>query len=277
MDDPKVILILSPADKYGRAADAFRLPHNRDRCVAPSAIFDDGPSRETTPAAEVRTDGNPADNLEDLHRIVLTFDQDVKVPGRMSFGTDPKLCDVLLAPKRGGYKISYLHFHISFDHKRRPILKDASTNGTIVSYDEQAKDERRNHFQWILFNDYREVRVEVQIGGLAFNVHAPKHDENKSRQMEYERNVDNFMANALSDIDAVVNMRLDGPSVPSSNVLASNQDHIYLKRNELGRGGFGKVCRMVNASTGDEYAGKEFFCKTGWEREVEIMKRLRHV
>lgn len=271
--DPNIILVLSPADNFGRAADAFRLPHNRGRYVPPSV--DNGPSRENTPAEEL-TDENPPQNIEDFHRIVLTFDQEVKVPGCVSFGTDPNVCDVLLAPHRGGYNISYRHFCITFDHKRRPLLKDASTNGVIVSYDDQAKDERRSHFQWIIFDDFQNIHVEVQMKGLAFNVHLPKHEDDTPKRI-YEQNVDRFMADAPSDIGTMGNMRLHGPSVPSSAVLSSNQTPIYLERYELGRGAFGKVSKMVDVSTGDEYAGKEFFHKKGWKREIEIMKRLCHV
>ena len=273
--DPNIILTLSPADIYGRAADAFRLPHNRDYYVPPAAIFDDGPSRETTPK-ETEINETPTVNLEYLPRIIFTFDQKVKVPGQISFGSDPKPCDIVLGPRRGAYNISYQHFCITFDHKRRPILKDSSTNGVIVRYDKQAQHERRNHFRWILFDEFEKVRVEVQIKGLAVRVHIPKHGDD-ARGRAYKQNVDNFMAKAPSDLDLIANIGLEGPSVPSSAVLTSNQESIYLSRRELGRGNFGKVCVVVNASTGDEYAGKEFFQKTGWEREIDIMKRLHHV
>lgn len=52
---------------------------------------------------------------------------------------------------------------------------------------------------------------------------------------------------------------------------------MYLKREKLGEGAFGRVRKVVNASTGHEYAAKEFFHKSGWEKEIEIMKHLYHV
>ena len=52
---------------------------------------------------------------------------------------------------------------MTFDHKRLPVLTDASTNGVIVSYDGQAKDERRNHFRLILFDRFDKINVEVQV------------------------------------------------------------------------------------------------------------------
>lgn len=271
MDDPNIILTLSPADEYGLAADAIRLPHNRARYVPPSAALDDGPSRETTPAA-----GWSGRTLDCLHRIILTFDQEVKVPGRVSFGTDPNLCDVLLASKRGQYNISHLHFYITFDAQRRPTLNDCSTNGTAVGYDGQAEDERRNHFRWIFFEGFEKTTVKLHKQGLGFNVHLPNHDDDTCK-MNYNQNVDRVMANAPPGLLAMGSIQLHEPSVSSSAVLASNQEPVYIYLYELGRGAFGKVYRVINASTGDESAGKEFFYKTGWKREIEIMQRLHHV
>ena len=272
MDDPNVWLILTPDDNHGRAADAFRLPHNRRFYVPPTDSSDTGPSRQATPV-ENETQPN---TLEHLHRLILTFDHELKVPGRVSFGTDPELCDLLLAPRRGGHNFSFRQFHITFDDKRRPILIDASTNGTAVGYDRQAKDERRNHFRWIFFDDkYKEIVVIVQKQGLSFRIHHPRHEI--SRNQEYQWNLDRFIANSSSELFGFGHIRLGDPSVPSNEVVSSSQDPIYLENAEIGRGGFGRVCKVVNASTGDEYARKQFFHKTGWEQEVKIMERLFHV
>lgn len=116
----------------------------------------------------------------------------------------------------------------------------------------------------------------MQIKGLAFKVHVPEHRD-EAYKKKYEQNVNRFMAKAPSDIEGLGRIRLRDRSVPSSAVLSCNQDSIYLDLEELGRGTFGKVCKIVNASTGNEYAGKTFFRNAGWEKEIEIMKRLHHV
>ena len=100
--DPSIILILTPADKYGQAANAFRLPHNRSYYIPP-VIPDNGSSQENTPADW--TKNKHFKNLEDFYQIMIIFNQKVKLPGCVTFGTDPKVCDVLLTPKRGGYNI----------------------------------------------------------------------------------------------------------------------------------------------------------------------------
>lgn len=67
--------------------------------------------------------------------------------GRIIFGSDPDRCDVLLASKRGDFMISGLHFYVVFDDNQQLLIKDVSTYGLVVSYNGQAKDERRGHFQ----------------------------------------------------------------------------------------------------------------------------------
>lgn len=72
-------------------------------------------------------------------------------------------------------------------------------------------------------------------------------------------------------------LRSQGTSLAPSESLSPTRRPIYLKQGELGKGTFGLVRKVINASTGHEYAGKEFFHKKGWEKEIEIMKCLCHV
>lgn len=72
-------------------------------------------------------------------------------------------------------------------------------------------------------------------------------------------------------------LRSPGTSFAPSESLSPSKRPIYLKSKVLGKGAFGQVRKLVDASTGHEYAGKEFFQDQGWEKEIEIMKNLRHV
>ncbi|KAK5241681.1 hypothetical protein LTR40_013097, partial [Exophiala xenobiotica] len=139
--------------------DSFRLPHNADRYVKPSPI-----SRGTTPS-EYGEDETPANELDYFHRIQLRFDQETKVKGRVTFGSDPDQCDVLLESSRP-------RFYISFDSEQRPAIWDNSNNGLTVSYDGEAKDDLRHHFKWIFFLGYQTIRVKIPLRNkreLAFN------------------------------------------------------------------------------------------------------------
>lgn len=271
MDVANAILTLSAVDKYKLAEEAFHLPHNRSRYLGPLTHLDDGPSRETTPHVndqieeELPTQGG---------QIRLDFDQETKVPGRFTFGTDPSLCDVLLGRTRRQHHISGQHFHITFDAEKRVILQDVSTNGTTVSYDRQGEKQKRHNFTWILFDKFKKITVELQ--NLAFDVHLVDH---RLCEDEYEAHIDNFTntgRDALPRLDLFA-FRSHETSIAPSESLSPRQRPIYLTESELGRGSFGRVCKVVDVSTGWEYAGKEFFRREGWEHEVDIMRGLHHV
>lgn len=88
------------------------------------------------------------------------------------------------------------------------------------------------------------------------------------------------MANSPSQHEVAfynLGFRSLGTSFAPSESLSPTKRPVYLKREELGSGAFGRVKKVLNATTGLEYAGKEFFHSIGWEREIEIMKELRHV
>lgn len=183
MDDLDIILTLIPEDRCGLALDACRFPHNHSWYAPPSAFIDDGPpsrdgrlSRETTPFGPT-IDHPPVDepdNLHCLHRLVLPFNQKTKTEGRVTFGSDPALCDVLLTLRRGQHGTSGRHFYITFDHNKRPMIVDNSTNGLTVSYDKQAKYERRKHFRWIIFEDFKKITVRLREDGAAFTIKLPE-------------------------------------------------------------------------------------------------------
>ncbi|KAK5464522.1 hypothetical protein LTR55_011735 [Exophiala xenobiotica] len=242
-----------------------------DRYVKPSPI-----SRGTTPS-EYGEDETPSNELEYFHRIQLRFNQETKVKDRVTFGSAPDLCDVLIESTRP-------RFYISFDSEQRPAIWDDSNNGLIVSYDGQGKNDLRNHFKWIFFPECETIRVKIPLRNklrhkreLAFNVHLPQHY--KTHATEYEDNVKGFMAKAPPPYEVAFHnliLRSQGTSFAPSETLSPTRRPVYLKREELGEGAFGRVRKVLDATTGDEYAGKEFFHKNGWEKEVEIMKYLRH-
>ena len=268
MDDPNLILTLTPNDKWGLAIDSFHLPHNSIRYVKPSPI-----SRETTPGDPVKNE-HPVNDLEYFHRIQLRFDHETKIEGRVTFGGDPDRCDVRLVSRRP-------QFYITFDSEQRPVIWDDSNNGLTVSYDGQANGELRNHFKWICFPKYQTITVTIPLPKhrkLAFDVHLSEHC--KAGSEEYKNNVKMFMAGAPQEhLVAFDNLALrsQGTSFAPSESFSPTKRAIYLEDKEVGMGAFGQVWKVVNASTGYEYAGKEFFNEKGWEKEIEIMKHLYHV
>ena len=142
MEDPDLIATLIPTDSRKFAENAFLFAENRARHLEPSEWMADGPTisrREPTPAREQSDEDG--DEHDTTHRIRLRFTDELKKPAiGIAFGCDSDKYDVLL-PYKARRAISGLHFCITFNEERRPILHDSSTCGTAVSYDEQAKDE----------------------------------------------------------------------------------------------------------------------------------------
>ena len=63
-----------------------------------------------------------------------------------TFGSDPHVCDVLLA----GKLVSGIHFSITFDEHDRLCLVDTSKHGTWVSFNRQRSVRPRHYFKWLL-------------------------------------------------------------------------------------------------------------------------------
>src|SRR5438045_3183375 len=104
-------LILTLKSITQRACDAFKLSHNQDRYVPPSANIaadENTWSRQTTPA----TNAGDEERGDFSHKIQLTFNDGHKLG--WWFGSS-RSCDILL----GRGHISNRHFCITFDDKGR--------------------------------------------------------------------------------------------------------------------------------------------------------------
>lgn len=73
-----------------------------------------------------------------------------------------------------------------------------------------------------------------------------------------------------------VNVRSRNTSTAQSEAVTPRQGPIYLQQEPIGEGAFGRVYKLVDVSTGEPYAGKAFF-RSVWNREVAIMRKVKHV
>ena len=102
--------------------------------------------------------------------------------------------------------------------------------------------------------------------------------------LQYIANVDAVLAqrNAAGASGLVSPLHMLGmsggdASVASSAAMTTRRNGpIYVEREELGNGEFGRVHTVLQASTGAVYAAKRF-TRPGWDREVELMRRVTHV
>ena len=287
MDDPNIIATLM-ASGMNRAERAFQFEHNKQRYEAPTD--DIRPfSRETTPySGDDFQDGNPKDKDATSHRLKLSFD---RPPKNMSkgyvFGWGPG-CDIQLVDRddlRPGDReqvgmVSQKHFSITFDTERRVVLRDASTNRTAVSYDGQAGNELRRHFTWIIFPDFEKIEVSIPSADISFIIKLGTH---KNCDKEYRANMDRVFPpsvrigeGGLATPFQQLNMHSKDTSVAPSGLATPRDGPIYLRHERIGKGAFGRVYRVTNVSTGDDYAAK-YIDYSDCAREVAVMEKIDHV
>lgn len=254
-NDPRLIVTLEAVNPT--AERAWNQLENKDRCSLVSEFDGEAveiPSRETTPAPG-----------QSGSQIQLTFDKKPKnLEKGFVFGSDPKTCDVLLGPWAAGF--TRQHFRIKFNERGEVILVDISREVTCVSYNGE-NPPLRHDFTWILFYDYKNIEVTLNKGEkkikLEFKVKWPKN--RKSCPAQYEAHRDAYLEECRKATPSLSRLGMDSLKQP-----------IYLPREELGRGSFGTVHKVVNVSTGNEYAGKTFH-GGDWKEEKEILRKISHV
>ncbi|KAL8748764.1 MAG: hypothetical protein Q9184_007102 [Pyrenodesmia sp. 2 TL-2023] len=303
MSDPNVFAVLIPVDDGNLAGSAFSLPQNADRYRKPTASLMTGPtisSREPTPDQE---DSSSFDSLTSKYaqvpQIVLRFDNGPKDPlAGWAFGTNEAASDVLLG-FRGTRRISGKQFTISISDERHIVLRDTSSYGTAVGYDDKAKDQSRTNYSWTLAlapgvsQHWEEVRVYVpDKTGFAFIIHFPNHRAGEDRYLD---NLDNYLAERHLAVPTVCAISLDSAATtaPPTNVSTpKKQNAVYFSCGQIGEGSCGEVHKVTDTRTGQLYAAKyagKLSNKNPRKRkvnhdgrmeairnEVAIMKKLSH-
>jgi serine/threonine-protein kinase Chk2 len=291
MEDLDLIACLYP--KYPEAKDkhtwdAIRM--NTSRYILPRENrISDYRSRESTVSLEAEKDSNVS-----YPALRLTFTSELKCGKGLMFGTDPN-CDIVLPNLK---HVSKRHCYLTFDEQRRLVLRDCSSRGTIVKYDEAGGELRRSvvikdregretchDFTWILsghpFLD-RTQRIYIEIHGIDFEIVVPK---DMSNTHLYRANVDRFLQEVKTSDELPIG-RLGVQSTSStarhSGAHTPNQGPLRLKQATLGKGTFAVVKCYWDVSTGVEYAYKEpcnkkKFDRKMWEKEANIMSQVSHV
>ncbi|KAK5141074.1 hypothetical protein LTR04_002730, partial [Oleoguttula sp. CCFEE 6159] len=245
MEGPNTILTLVAVSDSAKAA--FALSTNRDRYLPPS--FDDYSSRESTPFPNHQEE---SDGAGSGHRLQLAFDRPPKdIQQGFVFGTDPQLCDVLLGERRGQGSISGRHFCITLDAQGRVIVRDFSKCGTIVSYDGQARDQKRSYFTWIIFQGLEKIKVHLAGTNFKFQIKLAEHENCEPKYLEHvntfleERRTLEESGPAVSHLD-MLDIHSRNTTAAPSEPLSPRQGPIYLLHEELGRGEFGRVYKVIN-------------------------------
>ncbi|KAL9041404.1 MAG: hypothetical protein Q9180_001302 [Flavoplaca navasiana] len=271
MEDPNIILTLKACSQ--RAIASFKLPSNKARILPSSSLHNtdvsDDSSRGTTPSDEGENETQPYGS-----RIQLTFDNAPKYIERgFTFGADQKNCDVRLLPGSGR-----IHFSITFDSQGRLVLRDSSTHGTWVSFNDQGTRHPRHRFSWILFPQFGPIRIEIGKHGryeFTAELEFPTHI---TCEADYLANLKSYMQKMKNADPSVDLLNFSTETAARTGALSPRQQpqyYIHYQEGLLGKGEFGAVYKATDVSSGNVYAAKQFF-RAGWAKEVEIMRTVSH-
>ena len=131
---------------------------------------------------------------------------------------------------------------------------------------------------WVLFQDVEDGITIKVAKKLEFRVIVPDHDmsEENYRRMYYE-----YLTVVDSAVASMPGLALDsqlGTRDPSQMPTPNTQPFYYrCKKKALGSGSFGKVYLVYDASTGEEYAGKEFHSGQMNYTESDVLACQDHV
>ena len=302
MYDPNVFVILTANDQKNKASSAFNLPQNSKwlhKAVGGIANEPTIDSREATPAEEPDSEDEGPSAVD---RLVVTFDELIKdLTGGLQFGTNPSSSHILLG-HRGTQGISAKQYIITMDDDLCIWLRDYhSTHGTAVTIKGQTQREVRRRETWMLADApgtrNRFGEITIHSGGLAIRAHFPNH------AMAEPRYIDNLRAfvkkckmaaeKSKAKVPVVDGLGLnsDPTTATPSEAQTPSERLVYYNDKRLGKGGFGKVHRVIKARDGKFFAAKTFNTPakkrkmdevdpawlTSIRREFDIMANNPHV
>ncbi|KAF1994018.1 kinase-like protein [Amniculicola lignicola CBS 123094] len=287
MTDPDIILYLYPNDGPGKvgAREAIALSQGGPRYMPPrrrDALGQhDSPSRQDRESTEQPEEQR---DLESSACLVLRFSHGAKTRHGVVAGRAPNV-DLPLRKLPG---ISRFHLAFTFDDKDRLIVRDlGSLCGTRVIYDGE-EGVRRSNFDYllqgprILGNNPPVLNV---TGDVQFKVVVPPRD---ITSQDYIDRVARFRQGTADPEDLFASLVLRsalGTQPPTGTHTAPKLSDPALVKKTLGKGAFGIVTYVWNATTGEEYALKEpleKFIQSGkvitedWKREAQVMGYISH-
>lgn len=282
MSDTDLIARLYPCtDKFGYARYAIEhssqhQPARSSRTTDLDAKWNRG-DRESTEPPEV-THGD-----EDLPCIELRFSSPPPDSRGFTCGSSDTCC--FHTPLQGVSR-----FHCALTYKQIGgryylIVRDLNSSyGTKVTYDKKG-DELRRKFDWIIGGHKYPQNLKPVIIRLTRNLYfRVVVTDQDTTSPAYVTNVERFLQGS-ADADALLGgleIQSGLPTILNSLPQSPTAKPILIDLARLGHGSFGMVTRMWNVSTGEEYARKrpiseKEYNKEGWEKEIDLMRLVKHV
>ncbi|OAA53493.1 Protein kinase-like domain protein [Niveomyces insectorum RCEF 264] len=258
-------------------------------CLGRRLVSPDAGQAGASSLHELYGDGNPV--------VVLSLDRLPRLGEDFVLGSDNATCDIALGVP--GRSVSAQHLRFGFDQQGRVIMRDSSTLGTSVSYNNQRLQRRRGTraqpFTWVLPTGYH-VTVTIFPYELSIRV-----EDHAAHAAEFRANLDRFRAACraqmpqLSTIDFAHSLPATAsnltPATPtggssSTGALIHGDDddddnyplskEMYVEGRMLGQGGNGKVNEFFGVRDWKQYAGKRVSHDPDMLREIELLKKLSH-
>ena len=260
------------------ARDCLNLPQNDHLIVTQRVLRQDAEQRRTA-RGQTPLDDTYSSSFQNGRYLWLRFSQPPKSRMGIVAGCNPR-SDIGMP--QGNSRISWYHFALQFDSKYELMMADLdSTCGTVVRYDNHNPGPRRNG-RWIIGGDafLSDVStITVEAHNARFEVIVPQRD---AASRTYQAQVDRFKRSVALDPNfADLELSRSRPDTrrPTGTHTPSTAP-IHIKQ-ERGRGSFGVVCKVWDATTGQQWAEKSAlgnrFSQSTWKKEIDIMRGLRHV
>ncbi|CAK3889873.1 uncharacterized protein RCC_03088 [Lecanosticta acicola] len=264
------------------------------------------PEREPSPApfeeqqTFILAENHPSQALD----LAFRFSTTTKHPhlGFM-FGRNDSHCDIVVASD-AHKRVSNMHFIIYMNESAVLMLKDMSTNGTMVD-DALLKRKSTQYQKQRMLNNGSVINIlsEQPEESLRFIVRFPSR---QGHEAEYERKVTNYMERMCEATDEYVhnggedpmlilkrtpgqhrrgNSSLKTPLVRNNHGMHWNGGDRYNVVGQIGKGAFASVYQLATKGEGHFYAAKELekrrFMKNGildrkLENEMQIMQSINH-
>lgn len=131
-----------------------------------------------------------------------------------------------------------------------------SSHGTAVGYDDHNKHEKRRQETWNLARGLGRD-ITIHVGDMEMKIEFPSQSVSHS---EYRENMQAFFDRSQTAFPCVEGLAFNSyPSTAApSEPRTPGHEAIYVEKEEIGKGQFGKVHRVLKARNGVYYAAKIF-------------------
>lgn len=254
-ENNNLIVRLVPLNEW--TLNAWKDPHNASFYMpASSKAFEYRKGSRRGTALGRQNNEHMDEFLDSLPEIRLTLnDLPKEISEGFVFGKDKDSCDVYCGESSKDFNVSRQAFSITINRKGQVVLKYLTSQSRIsVQYGDQEPGVRTLS-TWILFGECKKGIIVRVAKKLEFLVLVPDHgtltEDYRQGCLEYLTNVESAVAILPSHNRPVT---VDPVQTPTPK---TKPFYYRCVEKELGSSNHAKIYLVYDASTGEEYAGKQ--------------------